>query len=171
MAAAPHAPELEHAAEPASGAFPPFDPTLFASQLIWFALSFGALYFVVSRFVLPGVQSVLDRRAGQLARDREGAAAKTAAAEAARAAMEQAVAKARADARKLIEAMRAEVQAKLNWEQAQAEAKLAQRAAEAETKINAARDRALGEIPALAASLGRDIADRIAPRMAEGQAR
>lgn len=174
MAAAPHGAEAgqvaeaathgaETAGEHAGGAFPPFDASLFASQLVWFAITFGVLYFIVARFVLPSVASVLERRAGQLASDREGAAAKTAQAEAARTAMERATAKARSDARKMIDDMRAEVQAKLGAEQAEAEARLAKRAEESNAKIAAARAAAMAEIPALAQSLGRDIADRLAP--------
>jgi F-type H+-transporting ATPase subunit b len=189
MAEAPHAAEAVHGGEAAAhgaegggSAFPPFDASLFASQLVWFALTFAALYWIMSRVVLPKVASVKAHRAGTLSADREGAAAKTLAAEQAKAAMEKAIAKARADARKLIDDMRAKTKASLDEEQAQAEAKLAERAQAAESRINTARNKALAEVDGLAAALGRQIADKLAPlaveappaqprRMAEGETR
>ena len=151
----------EHGGE--AGGFPPFDPALFASQLVWFALSFIALYVIMSRFVLPKVGATLALRAGTIEGDLNQAAQKSAQAESARTSMEKEVAKARADARALVDAARAEVQAKLNAEQEAAEARIAERIRTAEARVDAAKQKALAEVPALADGLARDIADRIAP--------
>lgn len=173
--AAPGADAAAHGADAAAhgavagGAFPPFDATLFSSQLIWFALTFGLLYFVVSRFVIPRVGGVLAKRAGAIASDLEEAAQKSAAADEARAAMEKAVAKARADARALVEAARADVMAKLGAEQEAAETRLAAKIEAAEAKVGEARAKALAEVPALAETLARDIADKLAPANAPRQ--
>lgn len=158
----PHTADAAHGAEGA-GAFPPFDATLFSSQLIWFAVTFFALYLVVSRFVIPRVGSVMERRAGTVAGDLDQAAQKSAAAEEARANMERAIAKARADGRAMVEAARADIAAKLGAEQVAAETRLAARIAEAEGKVDAARQKALAEVPALAETLAREIADKLAP--------
>jgi F-type H+-transporting ATPase subunit b len=171
----PHAIDAGHgAADAAHGGaatFPPFDPLTFGTQLFWFAVTFGLLYFVVSRFVLPKVGGVLEKRAGTIAGDLDQATQKSAAAEEARAAMERAVAKARADARGLIDAARADVMAKLNAEQEAAEKRLTDRIATAEASVSAARKRALAEVPALADQLARDIADKIAPVAAPARQR
>lgn len=182
MAAMPHPVEATHtpeatadaathaqdaAAHGASGVFPPFDATTFASQLFWFALTFGALYFVLSRYVLPKIGGVLEQRAGTIQGDLETAAEKSAEAEHARANMEKAVAQARADARAMVDAARAEVTAKLTAEQEAAEKRLGERIAAAESKVDAARRQALAEVPALAETLAREIADRIAPVSAQ----
>jgi len=151
------------ATESSSSAFPPFDPGLFASQLVWFALSFIALYWIMSRLVLPMVGATLAARAGAIAGDLDQAAKKSAQAEAARTSMEKAVAKARADARAMVDAARAEVQAKLNAEQEAAEARIAERIRVAEARVDGAKQKALAEVPALADGLARDIAERIAP--------
>lgn len=181
MAATPHAPTPELATDTAhgaadtaahgaaaggheaGGAFPPFDATLFASQLFWFVLTFGALYLILSRVVLPQISAVLAARAGTIASDLEQAAQKSAAADEARTQMERAVAKARADARSMIDAARADMQAKLNAEQEAAEKRLAERINAAEAKVDAARTKALAEVPGIADALARDIADKIAP--------
>ncbi|MGH6951393.1 MAG: F0F1 ATP synthase subunit B [Vitreimonas sp.] len=173
---AAHAPETAgHAADAAAhggehaaaGVFPPFDASTFASQLFWFVLTFGALYFVLSRYVLPKIGGVLEKRAGTIKGDLDQAAEKSAEAEHARANMEKAVAKARADARAMVDAARAEVTAKLTTEQEAAEKRLAERIAAAEGKVDAARQKALAEVPGLAETLARDIADKIAPAKAQ----
>ena len=143
--------------------FPPFDPTLFASQLVWFALCFIALYVVMSRFVLPKVGATLATRAGTIEGDLHQAAQKSAQAENARVSMEKEVAKARADARAMVDAARAEVQAKLNAEQEAAEARIAERVRIAEARIDAAKQKALSEVPGLASGLAQDIAQRLMP--------
>jgi F-type H+-transporting ATPase subunit b len=153
----------EHAA---SGAFPPFDATLFASQLFWFALTFGALYLVLSRIVLPKIASVQAARAGTISSDLDQAAQKSAAADQARVDMERAVAKARADARAMVEAARADVTAKLTAEQEAAEQRLATKIAAEEAKVDAARKKALAEVPGIAEALACDIADKLAPTSA-----
>src|SRR5215211_7590775 len=52
-----HVPASEH-----GGGFPPFQKETFASQLLWFALVFVALYLLMSRLALPRVGSILEHR-------------------------------------------------------------------------------------------------------------
>jgi F-type H+-transporting ATPase subunit b len=174
-AADAHAVDSAHAADAAHGAasgaehsdvFPPLDASLYPSQLIWFAITFIALYFIVSRFILPSVSNVLAKRAATLQGDLDTAAKKSADAVSAREAMEKASAKARADARKLIDDMRADVTAKLSAEQAEAEARLAKRAEESAARMAEARGKAMADIPSIADALAHDIADKLAPAKA-----
>src|SRR5260370_20854965 len=51
------------------GAFPPFDSSTFASQLVSLAIAFVALYLIVSRIALPRVGSLLDERQGAIEGD------------------------------------------------------------------------------------------------------
>ncbi len=180
-AADTHAADAVHGADAAHGAaaahggehaasFPPFDTSLFTSQLIWFAITFAALYYVVSRFVVPRVSAVLAARAGAISSDLDQAAQKSAAAEDARVSMEKAVAKARAEARAMVDAARADVTAKLAAEQEAAETRLTAKITEAEAKVSAERQKALAEVPAIAEALARDIADKLAPSNARNAA-
>ncbi|MFT3727297.1 MAG: hypothetical protein QM759_05710 [Terricaulis sp.] len=152
-----------HGGNEAKGAFPPFEPSLFASQLVWFALTFIAMYLILSRFVLPKIGGVLHKRATTISGDLDQAAQKSAEADAAKTAMDKAVAKARADARAMVDAARAETQAKLNAEQEAAEKRLAAKIEAEEAKVNAARGKALADVPGEAAQLARAIADKLAP--------
>lgn len=52
---------------------PQLDPTWFASQLFWLALSFALLYFLMSRLALPPLQEVLTRRKETISGDIEQA--------------------------------------------------------------------------------------------------
>jgi F-type H+-transporting ATPase subunit b len=57
------------------GAFPPFDSTHFMSQLIWLAITFGALYLLMSRVALPRVAAILKERSDKIASDLDAAKA------------------------------------------------------------------------------------------------
>lgn len=147
----------------AAGVFPPFDASTFASQLFWFVLSFGALYFILSRFVLPKVEAVLAYRAATLKADLDTAAAESAAAEAARAEAERAAQAARASARKLIEDQRAAAAAEMAQERAKIDEMLAAQSSAAEARIGEMRRAALANVDAIAADLAGDIVARLAP--------
>src|SRR5829696_6796148 len=56
-----HVPAGEH-----GGGFPPFAKETFASQLLWFALVFVALYLLMSRVALPRVGAILEQRRGRI---------------------------------------------------------------------------------------------------------
>jgi len=54
---------------------PQLDPTWFASQLFWLAVSFTVLYFILSRLILPPLQEVIARREQTQGQDIETAQA------------------------------------------------------------------------------------------------
>ena len=49
--------------------FPPFQKETFASQLVWFALFFIALYLLMSRVALPRVGGIIQARTSQIEGD------------------------------------------------------------------------------------------------------
>ena len=57
-----HATTEAHGDDHGSGVFPPFDPATFPSQLLWLAITFAALYFLMSRVALPRIGSILETR-------------------------------------------------------------------------------------------------------------
>src|SRR5262249_60902079 len=75
--------------------FPPFDAHTFASQLLWLALAFIALYLLISRIALPRIASVLEARRRRVGDDLAEAQRFKDASAAALAAHEKALAEAR----------------------------------------------------------------------------
>ena len=59
----------------AKGVFPPFDVSTFPAQLFWLVITFGTLYFVMSRIALPRVAKILDTRRLRIGNDLDVAAA------------------------------------------------------------------------------------------------
>ena len=51
------------------GAFPPFDSSTYASQLVSLAIAFVALYLIVSRIALPRVGGTIDARQNKIEGD------------------------------------------------------------------------------------------------------
>ena len=56
------APAIDYREIEREASFPPFDVASFTGQLIWLVATFLPLYFVMSRFVLPQLDEVLDAR-------------------------------------------------------------------------------------------------------------
>src|ERR1041385_5689508 len=81
--------------------FPPFDPTTFASQVLWLAITFVALYLLMSRIALPRVATILENRQSRITGDLADAQRLKDQSDAAIAAHEKALAEARSRAQAL----------------------------------------------------------------------
>lgn len=133
----------------AKGAFPPFDRNTFASQLFWLALTFGALYWLMSKVALPRVGGILADRAATLSRDLDEAAAAQAKAEASSRAYEEALTSARNKAQGIAQAAR-EAGAKASDERRKVvEAELGAKLNAAEASIVAAKAKAMENVRGL----------------------
>jgi F-type H+-transporting ATPase subunit b len=150
----------EAAAPPATGQgteapaeklpFPPFDPTHFASQLLWFAITFIAFYFIIAKVAIPRIAGILGERRGRIDGDLNEAEKAKQAADAAGIAYERALAEARARAFDIAEEAGEKAKAAAAVERTATEAVLAKRLAEAEARITEIKARALGEVGAIA---------------------
>lgn len=133
----------------------------FASQLFWLVVTFGLVFFIVGRGMVPKVQGTIDARDKTVADDI--AAAEAARAEADRveeewrvrenqnrAAAQSLLAEARGTATKASEARLAEAGKGID-----------QRIAEAEARIAASSRAAVGEIETVAAEAAREIVERL----------
>src|SRR4029078_1506932 len=60
-----------HTEHPGGGKpqFPPFDKQTFASQLVWFAIFFIALYVLIGRFAIPQIGGIIEARRGRIEGD------------------------------------------------------------------------------------------------------
>jgi F-type H+-transporting ATPase subunit b len=130
--------------------FPPFDPTHFASQLLWFAITFIAFYFIIARVAVPRIAGILRERRNRIDGDLGVAEKAKQQADAAGIAYEKALAEARARAFDIAEAASDKAKAAAAAERATTEADLAKKLAEAEARITAIKTRALGEVGTIA---------------------
>ncbi len=130
--------------------FPPFDGTTFASQLLWLALSFGLLYFLMSRIALPRIGRILEDRHDRIADDLEEAAKHKADSEAAQAAYEKALAEARAKANSIAGETRNRLSAEQDANRKSLEADLATKLASAEARIASTKTEALTHVKGIA---------------------
>ena len=80
------------------GGFPAFRSDTFAGQIVWLAISFGLLYYLMAKMALPKVASVLETRRTRIAADLDEAARAKQDSEVAAAAYEMALSTARAKA-------------------------------------------------------------------------
>jgi F-type H+-transporting ATPase subunit b len=131
-------------------AFPPFNADSFGTQLIWLALTFAVLYFVLSRLALPRIGAILDDRKARLDADLSAAEASRQKTDAAIAAYEAALAEARGKAHTIAEETRESIRADIDAKRAVVEADLGAKISEAESRIQATKTEALGHVDEIA---------------------
>jgi F-type H+-transporting ATPase subunit b len=134
-------PEAEH-----SGAFPPFDSTTFASQILWLAITFGLFYWVMKNVALPRISGILEDRKDRIAGDLSEANRLKQETDAAIAAYEQALAEARNKAHGIAHETRAKLKADNEARREKAEAELSKKLADAETHIAGVKTEAMSHI-------------------------
>lgn len=155
----PHGAGADYAAE---AAFPPFDPTYFASQLFWFAISFVLLYVLLSRFVLPRIGGAIEERRDRIADNLDAAADMNAQADETVAAYEKALADARARAQSFAAEAKAEADKDIAEATREADAELDAKLAEGEARIRDMREKALAEVRTIAAGAAAAAAQHLA---------
>jgi F-type H+-transporting ATPase subunit b len=149
--------EVHQAQEGHEGAFPPFDSNTFASQVLWLAITFAALYFLMSRLALPRVASILETRAGRIASDLAEAQRLKTETEQAIATYEASLAEARSKAQKIAGETRDKVQAEADTQKKALEAELGERLGKAEKQIADTKVKALSNVRAIAVDAASDI--------------
>lgn len=145
-------------------AFPPFESDTFASQIIWLALTFGALYYLMSRMALPRVASILEVRRDRIATDLAEAQRLKDETDAAILAYETALAEARARANSIAAAARAEADARAAEDRRRIEADLSDQLAQSERRIADSKAQALTNVRSIAVEAAGEIVERLLGR-------
>jgi F-type H+-transporting ATPase subunit b len=141
---------------------PQFDFTnVFWPQIFWLAVIFIALYFGVVRWTLPKLGKVMETREAKVADDL--AAAKLSKDQADSLAVELGATQveARENARSVVAEAKAKSAAAIAKKLAAADAKTDAALAEAQSRIEAARDKALGDIEAVVAENAQAIVQKL----------
>jgi F-type H+-transporting ATPase subunit b len=147
--------------------FPPFDAGTFPSQLVWFAIAFGFLYWYLSKRGLPQLGAVIDARKARIANDLDEATAMQQKADAAAAAHEKTLAEARAKAQSLAQAARDAAAADAQAKRQTLEDELADKLAAAEREIAATRAQAMANVSDVAREAAGAIVERLGRRAAD----
>ena len=141
--------------------FPPFAKETFASQLVWLAITFVALYLMISRIAVPRIGGIIDERQKRIEGDFAAAQRMKDESEAALAAYVKSL----ADARNRAQSIGAEVRDKLNAEadvnRKATEARLNAQLADAEKQIAATKSSAMTNVRGIAADAAAAIVERL----------
>jgi len=136
---------------------PQLNPLDWAPQIIWLIITFGILYLLMVKVVLPRIGGVIDARAAHIAKDLAEADKLRRETEEAIAAYEQALAEAKQKAHAIIDAGRTKLKEEMAVERDKLDQELGKKSAEAEARINAAKVSAMKEVSAVAADVAADI--------------
>ncbi len=142
-------------------AFPPFEKSTFASQLVSLAVAFVALYLIVSRIALPRVGSVLDARQNKIDGDLAEAQKYRDQSDSAMKAYEAELAAARSRAQAISSETREKLNAQSEAERKTLEERLAHKLADAEKTIATTRSSAMSNVRGIAADAAASIVQRL----------
>ena len=158
--------DIDHGAH----AFPPFNSSHFASTLIWLAISFGLLYYLMSKIALPRVEGILKSRADKIASDLQSANAAREKSEQAAADHDKTIAEAKAKAQALAQQTQAKINADTDAKHHALEADLNAKLAGAEKKIVETKTTAMASVESIAKDAAAAIVERLTGRPANADA-
>lgn len=138
-----------------------FSNPLTIAQVVWMAIIFGALYYILARYTLPQVAAVVDGRANRIAADLDSARAAKTQSDAAIAEVNAAGQRANTEAQAAIAGAIAQAKAEAAAQSRAADKRLSHQLAEAEQRIAEARRAAMGALREVA----RDTASSLVARL------
>jgi F-type H+-transporting ATPase subunit b len=152
-----------HTEHPGGGKpqFPPFNKETFASQLIWFAIFFVALYVIISRLAIPRIGGIVAARRARIEGDLAEANRLKEQSDAALKAYEKSLADARNRAQELANQTRDKLNAEAETARKTLEAQLNAKLAEAETIIAATKTAAMANVQGIAIETAVAIVQRL----------
>jgi F-type H+-transporting ATPase subunit b len=149
---------------------PQFDPSGFAPQVFWLAVTFITLYMLMAKVALPKIGAVLDERQRKIDDNLDKAAQLKAEAEAAVVAYEKALAESRAHANAVIKEASERLAKEAEERNKQLSEKLAEQIKAGEAKIAAAKQAALANVREVALEVaGATVARLVGTNADQGQ--
>jgi len=136
---------------------PQLDTTTWPPQLIWLAITFLALYYIVSRMIIPRTGGVIHERKTTVANDLAAAQRLKVETDQAVKAYEASLAEARQKANAIAAENRDRINAEVDADRAKLDAELAAKIAAAEKSIGETKARALAGIHAMAGDIAAEI--------------
>lgn len=143
------------------GQFPPFNPSTFASQLVWLAIAFVVLYVLMARFALPRIGKILENRESTIKGDLTEAERLKVRSDEAVAAYEKALADARNRAQGIASENRERQAKQAEANRKAIEQRLNAKLADAEKTIAGTKAAAMSNVQTIAADAARSIVERL----------
>ena len=140
---------------------PQLDVNTWPPQLFWLAVTFFALYFIISKIVIPRTGGVIEGRKNQIDSDLASAQRFKVDTDKAVAEYEKALADARSRAHVIGQDARAKLSAEVDKERSTLDGELAAKIAAAEKTIATARTTALASVTELATDIAADIVSQL----------
>ncbi len=128
------------------GDFPPFNPSLFPSQILWLIITFAVFYWIMKHVSMPRIGGILEDRRDRIAGDLAEADRLKQETDQAIADYEQAIAEARAKAQGIAQQTRDKLKAEDDARRAGVEADLAKKLEEADARISSIRSEAMAQV-------------------------
>jgi F-type H+-transporting ATPase subunit b len=150
-----------HTEVPGKKPFPPFEKETFASQLIWLAVFFIALYVMMSRLVIPRIGGIIAARENHIADDLAEAGQFKTKSDEALADYEKALADARNRAHAIANETRERQAAEAEAQRKALEDKLNAKLADAEKTIAGTKQAAMANVRAIASDAAKAIVERL----------
>ena len=141
-------------------AFPPFETWHYPSQLFWLTITFGGLFIVLSRVILPKLGGTIEKRGDTIANSLDEAAKLNEQALEAQKALELRLAEARGNARETANAAREKIEAEIAAETRKVDEQIEQKLSAAESSIAETRAKALANVGEIAAEAARAMTGR-----------
>lgn len=148
--------------------FPPFNSATFPGQLLWLAIFFGLLFWLMSKVALPRVGAILESRAERIANDLREANRLKQESEASIAAYETTLADARAEGHRIAAETHEKVAKEVAEHRAELEAALETQLAESENQIASTKASALANVRGIAVDTAAAIVERLSGKPAAG---
>jgi F-type H+-transporting ATPase subunit b len=161
-----------HTEHPGGGKlpFPPFNKETFASQLVWFAIFFIALYVLIARFAIPQLGGIIAARRGKVEGDLAEANRLKEQSDQALRAYEKSLADARGRAQALANETRDKLSAEADDRRKALESQLNAKLAEAEKTIAATKTAAMANVRGIAVDTAAAIVERLIGTAPSGSA-
>ena len=147
-------------------------PLIFSSQLFWLLVTFGLLFFVIARGMVPKIQGVVEQRDRKITSDLEEAQRAREEAEKTEADYRERMDASRAEAMKLAQAAKQSASREAEERVKAVDQQVGGKVAEAETRIRASLETAMRDLDAVAADATRELVAKLTGRdVSEPEAR
>jgi F-type H+-transporting ATPase subunit b len=154
----------------AAGVFPPFDTSHFVPQLIWLAITFGLLYWLMSKIALPRVQEIIETRRTRIENDLTAATEAQKTADHAAATYEKTLAEAKAKGQATAQGMRTQIAAESETRRKSLEDGLNAKISAAEAQIAQTKSQAMTNVASIAQEAASEIVQRLTGRTPDASA-